>query len=214
MVMASLQMSAQKFGIRAGYTQFTPDFNGEKVDQFSDPKSLTGFHVGPSVNLNISKLLAFETGLFFNVKGYEYEQIEFGGDPQYDYTRKGQATLYGFTLPLTFKLGVKVSKSVKIVAVAGNYLAMGLSGNAKGSETTFNETHNYNEPYWESGAVGLFQKFDTGFLFGAGVEIGQLEIRASYEMGLLDIAKEAYTNLEVYNQTFNLSLGYRFKDSK
>jgi len=86
-------------------------------------------------------------------------------------------------------------------------VGFGLSGkftqNNSGGEQEYNVT-------WGRSPLNTTKRFDYGLNFGAGVELGNLEIGLTYALGLRDIDPEDPDNTVIKNRNLMMTLGWRF----
>jgi len=94
---------------------------------------------------------------------------------------------------------------------------LGLAGKTTGQRT---ETNNPNESPvvrhlnqdidWGSDSDDLLNRTDLGLQMGGGVELGHLQVRMNYSMGLTNLSPSEADNGKIHNRTMSVSLVYLF----
>jgi hypothetical protein len=188
----------QGLGFRVGYNYASTKLSSDilpNIDTFNDlSKPISGFIVGVNYEIPLSSVFFIEPGLNFSSKGYRTDYANDPIDPLY----YGSTTkLYYLDAPILIKAKMKVGKA-NIFVGAGPYFSYGLfadykiDGESKGGN------------FSDSGR----QRFDSGFSFSAGVEFGNFEVGASYQLGLVNI--DQVDIMKRKNRVASLSVGYRF----
>lgn len=208
----SNQSFAQTFGIKGGLTasKFHFEWNDESVNVNTGMKYLPGFHIGPTMEINLNKRLVFETALLFNQKGYK--QVIFDGlelQEDFGFSVSFKSRLYYLQIPLNLKATANIG-ALKVFASAGPYVSGGLFGYHKaevsGPEEPFYEIdEGSNKVKWGEDAL---KRFDAGINAGIGLEFKAMQLGIAYDHGLSNL-----TNSEssiTSNRSFRLSFGYRF----
>ncbi len=213
LVLSCISLQAQKIGFKAGYNYSNPDiiyFFWE--DAAGTSSGASGFHIGPYVDLELAKILSMEIGVQFESKPYAYQY----SSALENVYATGQAQVYYLEIPVLMKLGFDMSSTTRVYGVMGSYLAIGIGGKDEGTFIRSGEETTYSNSYWSSSGyygigapLGIFEKMDIGLVFGAGVEIENVQVSASYEIGFGEVGAN-FDRIDVYNRVFKVSLGYSF----
>ncbi len=187
---------AQEYGVKAGLNlanMLVKDDNNTYSDDF-DMK--LGFHVGVTAEFPLTELFSFETGLLLSQKGYKLEE-SWGGET-YEYT----LTLNYLEIPLlgkaTYDLG-----GTAIYGQLGPYVGFGLTGKFKDEDED-------QDVDWGSGDDDHYKRLDFGLNIGAGVQLNNITIGASYGLGLMNITPHDEGSFTVNNRVIGVSVGYKF----
>ena len=177
------ELFAQTIGISAGLNLSTIKMHNDYETYSISPKS--GFKVGVTYEMILSKFSSVESGLFLSNKGTIINQ-------QPDKI----INLNYLVIPYCWKLSLD-NGSVKVYCLGGPYLSFGLNG--KSGDVKVN---------WKSD----LKRFDFGLTAGIGIEIRSIQLGLSYDLGLSNLAPNEYymNSLDIKNRVFGISLGYRF----
>lgn len=200
-----IQLHAQTFGVRGGLSMATILEKDEDGTYSDDYQMNPGFHAGIAADFPIVEMVSFETGLFFNTKGFKFTEEEEGVDVTV------KAKLYYADIPLTLKVAGEVSEGVELFVLAGPYIGIGLSGKtiAEGSAEGFNVSID-EDIDWGSGEDDDLKRLDYGITAGAGFEFKGLLVGLSYDFGLANVS--AYTDYGTTSshRVFRFTVGYNF----
>jgi len=175
-----VQLSYGQFGIEAGANLVSPSN--------TDFKQTTGYHIGLTLDLPFSDVFSFETGVF-----YSHKKIQD--------TYSDEIKLNYLDVPLTIKASFGLGTgNTKLYVAAGGFVNWGISGKGyiEGREIDI----------WKDEYTWL-ERYDFGATFGAGVEIGAIQIGAAYDMGLYNIS---HGDSDLRLDVIKLSLAYRFME--
>ncbi len=187
---------AQEYGVKAGLNSANMLMQDDD-DTFSDDLDMKiGFHIGATAEFPINELFSFETGLFFTQKGYKFELTEEGEK------HEDKLTLNYLEIPLQAKVNYDLGGS-KIYGLLGPYLGFGISGKFEDEEESM-------DVEWGSGEEDHFKRLDFGLTIGAGVEISNITIGASYGLGLANISPHDEGGYKINNRVIGISVGYKF----
>ena len=187
------------FGVKAGLNLSNMVWEDDDYT-YSDEMNFTmrpGFHIGPTMELPISKSISFETALLLSTMGAKAEFDNGEG------TTKGSVNLLYLNLPLTAKIKIDVG-GLKLFGALGPYLGYGISGTFKADGESDEDVK------WGSGDDDDFKPFDAGAHFGAGLDIKSFEIGVAYDLGLANLAVSTDNGYKELNRCFAISLGYIF----
>lgn len=173
--------SQVRIGVRGGVNVTGISFD---KGEFSD-KCVTGYHIGPAVNLSFSDNFSVETALLYSQKGIKFKDDEGTASNKNGYV----------DVPLDLKFAVGVSDIIKPFLKTGPYLSFRVSG-----DEDFNAKTEGIQSQWKS------KTFGAGWSFGAGVELlGFLHTAVVYDLGLTDNYKESDGRFKVKSRTWSLS---------
>ena len=204
-VATTITAHAQTFGLRGGMnlSNMLMKYNDEVWSE--DFKMNPGYHVGLAVDVPIDKWLSFESGLLISTKGYKYSEEGDG------YKVENKLNMLYLNIPLTPKATINTGK-VKLYAVAGPYLSIGLGGKWKSTNTYNGNTETDSEKIsWGSdGENDDFKRLDFGLTMGGGVLINALQIGVTYDLGISNILPEAPDNSKIKNRVLGVTCAYWF----
>lgn len=183
-----------EIGLKAGFTGNTiGGTNVSVINQFS----MAGYSLGVFGDLGLSDFLAFQPEACFTVKG------DYGLSPNFAYTPDNVDEFrYYLEFPMLLKAKILTVGQLKLNGLVGPYFAFLI------------QTQNFLTPYLDNSPS--FNKFDTGVVFGASVELDNFVLDGRWEGGLTSFyngvfAGTAAQNVHnVTNETFIISLGYKF----
>lgn len=155
----------------------------------------TGFHIGATYDVALSKKFYFQPGLSFLSYGTVFSPTDI-------IFKKGDVSMYGLELPLLISFRPKVNEKMKFIFDTGLYARYALWG------TNYYEYYeHYGVDPVKGSAFPAYNRFDIGLnLLGVGFEYMQYYISGSYQLGL----KDAQSEVMSLNQSFRINLGYRF----
>ena len=105
-------------------------------------------------------------------------------------------------LPLLLTYRFNVSEKLKLIFSGGGYIAYGITGKFKNTNTLLDGSKRKDKV--DSFSAGV-EKFDTGLAAGAA-----LEYNDKYSIGLSSDFGLKSTEARFKNRTYGLSFGYRF----
>ena len=190
------EILAQQWGVKTGLTYC----NVENSEGLIEIKPLIGFHLGPTVEFNLSDNWGLETGLVITQKGYKYEYSEsiflFGS-----FSIKEKVTMYYVDIPITPKVYFDAGNA-RIFGQLGPMVSVGVAGTYKSEFTSGGMTET------EKGSVEWFDFKDRihfGLVAGAGVDLDPVTIGVNYNYG---VSNEF--DSDGHFRYVNVSLGYHF----
>lgn len=233
-ISTSIQLNAQSFGVKAGYTasNFIDKIDG--VTKSDNYKSRKGFNVGAFVDFDLNKSLTLNTGVHYLTKGFYIEEditynnnnVSFGGitlqNTSSTVNHKNNVNLSYIGIPVQLKIYQKINDKIKIYALGGGYLDFTLKAKSIVTETLVSGfiapntpntvTKEYDIP------IGLkkdtYSLLDYGVTFGLGGQFNSILLEANYNIGLNNVKHYYPGNQEGYNRHLNISLGYIFNKPK
>ncbi len=178
-----------EFGVRAGLNVNSLSGSGAK-----GMKSRVGYHVGAVMDWNVAKNLYVQPGLYFTTRGAKSSYD--GGEEKIN--------MNYLQIPITVAYRFPVSEQVKIDVNVGPYIALGLGGKIKYSESgdwgdegdwsdySFDDFDDYaSDETKVFGSNGLYKRFDAGLRFGASVHFKRFSLGFSYDLGLTNIIRDS-----------------------
>ena len=191
-----------------------------------DFKAKAGFHMGLLLDIPVQlpvRGFSVQSGLFYTMRGAKYKESEDG----YKYTEK--VASHYFQIPVYWSYKYDFG-SVAVSAFTGPYIAEGLGGIYKMTESGFGEKSvdknalfgkeykdsEYNEKesddnneVYDGGNWG-WKRFDFGWSLGAGVTFDRIYVGLQYDWGFINMEHEDYEYYRPRNRNFSLSVGYTF----
>lgn len=185
-VLFSLNIYSQ-WGVKGGVNYSTMTDSSIREYMFSG-------HIGGTYEHQLSDKWYLQPELLFTSIGYNL-----GNDGLV--IKGGHVKIYALELPVNFSFRPMVSKNTNMIVDMGLYIRYGLFGNK-----TY-EFHEYQDiPNVDESPFDAYNRFDTGLNLGLGLQKHQYYGILSFQRGL----SRAEKNINTFNQTFRLSLGYRF----
>lgn len=181
---------AQEYGIKVGLNlanQLAKDDNETYSDDFA---MKPGFHLGVTAEFPVTEMIYFETGLIFSQKGYKYDG-DFG-----DFT----VNLNYLEIPLMGKALFDLG-DLMVYGQLGPYIGLGLTGKYKNDDD--------EDIDWGSDDDDDYKRLDFGLNIGAGIQINNITIGASYGLGLMNISPIDRGGFQINNRVIGVSLGYK-----
>jgi hypothetical protein len=206
----SYSASAQSFGFKTGIniSGVNEKFDGKKND---DNKNRMGLNFGLVAEIPLSDLLAVETGLILNQKGFKYEWDEgfYDDDDEFSSTIgsliKVRERFNYLELPINARLNLEMGKKSAFYLSAGPYFAFMMSGK---SRVGVADAVKYDSEVWK-----YTNRLDIGLNFGAGFALGIVDLGVGYGLGLTNLAKDA-EKYSMKNKAFNISMAMKFGRNK
>jgi hypothetical protein len=201
---------AQEISIRGGFN--LSQFWWEYYDVVGTPEGAQlnpGFNIGPVLELPVTKLFSFETGLLFTSKGNKASNVVNG------VIIDSRKTLYYLEVPALFKITVPVKK-VGIFSMAGPYIGEALYGKHKGEWTENSVTDKWEGNIKWGDEPHEYDRFDYGLKFGVGLQYYKLQIGACYELGLKNISNmnQPPSQVSINNRVLEFYISYALTNLK
>lgn len=119
---------------------------------------------------------------------------------------------------LQLNIGLKYQRTfwgIQGFGEVGPYLAYGIGGTTSVNgyeldEGSFNDLSVRNNQIQTDGGAG-FKRFDIGFKVAIGVEFHNIQIKAGYQRGFMNIADDQLISNGYKNHGFFITAGYAFK---
>lgn len=192
MFATSVNSFAQKFGLKAGLNFSKINNKYAAFDNAFEPR--IGFHVGPTIELPISKIISIESALLLSTKGYRQ-------DLSYVAVHTEVNLLY-LDFPIVGKATFDV-KAIKMFGTIGPYIGYGLSGEIISDDER-------EKVKFGSNAEDDFKNMDFGLAIGTGIEVKSIQISLTYNAGLANISNTNNEDAKIKNQVYSISIGYKF----
>lgn len=174
----------------------------EKSNGRVTSNSKTGIYAGVDGNIPLGEHFSFQPGLHYTQKGYEL---------------KGEMTIKGAEFMSPNAKARLTTHYVEVPALLSTSLAPGLeialgpqlSYLAKADLRATAGAAGFNFYRRDFDATEKMNQWDAGVRAAAAYQLGSgLRITAGYTHGLMKA--DANENMDVYNRSFNVGLGYRF----
>lgn len=179
------------FGIRGGLNSANINFTTDHNFSFN-PDARLAWHVGLIADIPVLESLYFQTGLYFQNKGYKYED---DGDEE-------TASPMYLELPILASYRYNFSDAAQLQINVGPYLAYGLGGKIK-----WEDKYEKDEDDFFDDDVN---KFDAGLSVGAGITLAQhFYLGFAYEFGFVNLYKDE-DDVKAKNRNWMFSVGYNF----
>jgi hypothetical protein len=176
---AKAQMSPVSAGIKGGINSATLS-----SDTDEDLDRLTGGVGGVFIGRDINKNFGLQLEGLYSMRGAKAD----GGD--------AKIKLNYIDVPVLARFGATSASGIKAFAFTGAQASF----NIKAEVDFLGETADIEDE---------IEKFDLGWVIGAGVDVNRFTVDARYTMGLMNIAKDDTENTK--NRTFSVMVGIRLK---
>jgi hypothetical protein len=198
---------AQTIGIKAGLI-LSNMLKKEHDNTYSDDfKMNPGFHFGPTIEIPISKLFSFESGLMLSFKRYKKIERIRGGEHNSEWEAK--AYMLNFDMPLTAKATFDVG-GAKIFETFGPYIGMGLCGKFKSKKVYIIDEENIS--FGSNEEEDHLRRLDYGLTAGAGIKLNSIQIGISFGLGLANLSNNNTEGLsQINNHVLGISVDYKFE---
>lgn len=210
LILMSYTIQAQvTFGLRAGLNLSKQQIKNDE-HHFSDEhnyKQLKGAHLGFILDFKIKNSYSLESGFLFNTKGYRsINRIGYVTTEEHIY-------LFCIDIPINLKYTLQL-KNNKVFVTTGPYISKLLFGKGIGeSAGSINETYSIDMKIGNS-STDDYRKYDFGWSFGAGIELGTFVFSVNYGLGIRNLSPDKENNLSIRNRVFSLSVGGNFGKCK
>lgn len=187
---------AQGFGIKAGLnlSNMLSEDDEFVYSDYYDNKA--GFHLGVTAEFPVSEMFSFETGLLFTQKGLKITNI-------WGMKVDVSLNLNYLEVPLLGKVTYDLG-GASIYGQLGPYVGFGLSGKWKSEDEE-------EDVEWGSDEMkDDFKRLDFGLNIGAGAQISNITIGATYGLGLANISPDDYRGYRENHRVIAISIGYKF----
>jgi hypothetical protein len=197
------------FGVKGGLSLSNQKWSS--IDFFFDSddfKMKPGFHIGPTIEVPITDMISFESGLILGTRGFKlHEELDFDGTVDV----KMNINLLYLDVPLNLKAYFDAG-GVKAYGSFGPYVGMGLSGKMKVKATYEGDTEEDSEDieWGDDPENDMLKRLDFGLAFGAGVQLKVIDIGVAYGLGLTNISSYTDDGASIKNSLITLSVGYKF----
>ena len=191
----SVSFAQISFGVKAGLNLANVLTN----DDDADPKMIPTFQVGGVVEIGITEMLAVQTGVSLQGKGFKEEEELLGE------TFKFTASPMYITVPahLLYKGG-------SFFVGAGPYVGYGIAGKLKAEAAGESESEDIE---FGDSEADTFSALDFGVGVQAGGSFGSFRVGAGYDLGLSNLIPKdlrASEDITVKNGVINVFVAYMF----
>lgn len=172
------------FGVKAGLN--LSNVGGD----ISESDAKIGFNVGVTLDYSFTPEFYLLTGLELTTKGFKVDLVD------------ATSNLMYLQLPVHVGYKLPVAETTKIVFHAGPYVAYGIGGKTKATNTE------YGKISANSFSTGGYKEFDFGLGLGVGAEFGKFGVGLGYDFGLINVVD--MDGVSVRNMNGYLTVGYKF----
>ncbi|HVI47296.1 MAG TPA: porin family protein [Chitinophaga sp.] len=191
-----------RLGVKAGFSNAGMKFESNEYVQRK-----SGWHAGVVADIAVAKNFSLQPQLLFSAKGYRSKELV---SPAGVTVLPSVTTKLNYLeLPVNFLYKPQVG-SGRLFVGAGPYIAMGISGNAKGDKTEtvkvkFDGKENENDGKLHA------KRIDAGANFLAGYELKSgLFFSVNYSLGMSDVLPGSKSKANY----FGISVGYLLPSGK
>ena len=200
------------FGIRAGVNM--ANISGSDSDGSSYSfGNRTSFHIGVTADIPIMQSLYVQTGLFFQNKGYKFEETDNYSDYYDDYYNKTTETAKPMYLeiPVLASYRYNVSDAIQLQINLGPYFGYGIGGKMKEETSLYGEKESKEYDYFgDADETCGFKRFNCGLQVGAGLTFSDhYYLGFNYQFGLSNI-NDSDDFDSIKDRNWMISLGYNF----
>lgn len=197
---------SQTFGIKAGFNLSSISIKDEGGDLYSGENEYGfGFHLGGIYEVSLSNVLKLETGLILSNRNFKRNTNIANMHFVTTYTP------YYLQIPANLKFQFKLGKA-NMFLLAGPYMAIGIAGSRRFQFDNSGEPFDMSEPIEWGEDGGELNKIDFGLNTGLGFIFNAYQLSFYYELGLSTLFYSLYTEYELSNKLFGVSLAYHFQN--
>ncbi len=198
-------LPAQNFGIKGGMnlaTMLSKDNGNRYSDNFL---ANSGIHFGFTVEFSLNDVVALSSEILLTNKGLKNNYNE--GDSRISSDIK----LYYIDVPVMLKARYNWGNDKKIFWATGPYQGIGISGQSQ-TTTEFQAERvcEKNNVEWGSNENDDFKRLDWGWTFAGGIQIEEVELGLSYDLGFANIAAKQQNGNIARNRVVKVSIAYQF----
>ncbi len=198
---------AQTFGIKVGLNLSNMIMKDDDETYSEEFKMKPGFHFGPTIEIPISELFSFESGLMLSTKGYkESVKISYGGCIS---ERNTKVYMLYIDIPLTAKVTFDVG-GTKLFGTFGPYIGMGLCGKMKYIKIYEIDEEVEKISFGSNKEEDDLKALDYGLTAGIGFTLNSTQIGISYALGLANLSNYSEDHYKIKNRVLGISIGYKF----
>ncbi|MFZ6050693.1 outer membrane beta-barrel protein [Halocola ammonii] len=173
---------------------------------------IPGFHLGFTTSLQYSDHLFFDGALLFEQKGVVRNEIKKLSSTSL--TIEDRVRLYYLNVPVRAQYRFSVSEKSELLLGAGIYGSVGTLGRGKYRSEVKGETREvmYKVDWWDFDIRrnDYYWLLDFGLATQVGVVFDNWKVEINYDRGLMDISSLQSGDYKLYNQSFRLSVSYKF----
>lgn len=186
-----------QLGVEAGYagTKGYTKYDGDKTTG----DNVNGFFVGVNYDMNIQGGFGLHYGLLYAMSLDKTENEILG--VKYSTSSTGHYVNIPFRITYAFP----ISDSFKVFAYAGPRFDIGLAGKSKATIAGVEAS-----TPWYKDELDDMARFDLKLGAGAGVQFGNIVLKAGYDWGMLNNFKDLPDKTSAKSNQFTVSLGYKF----
>lgn len=193
MMLITLSISAQSFGIQAGYVNSSSTVNNST--------DWDGFQVGVVTESNLIGNLDLHYGVLYNLLLDSNENTVLG------ITTKSAYTGHFVDVPVQAQFTLPVGP-INVFAFAGPTLNVSIDQKTKVSIGSSETTVNHHDIDTNNDDKKDLSRFDVKLGVGAGVGYSNLELRVGYDWGLLDL--NSLNNVTAHRNQLTAAVVYKF----
>lgn len=189
------------FGVEAGinYSNSTEDTAP------LEKKTPILYKIGVEVDYLFNKYLFIQSGIAYSAKGIKSK----GEGKIGEVNVNGSIDLLQQVLQMPMYIGHTINlEKHKLSFMTGPYVSYGIGGKTSASGTLNDKP--FSKEVNTFGNAKILNKFDFGIGFGASYKISHWYLKASYELGILNIGHSNIIggNLDYKNRIFSAVIGY------
>jgi opacity protein-like surface antigen len=186
---ASAQEQPAAVGVKAGMNFANLNFEGDGATVNLDQRK--GFVGGLFVVWPATSRVALQTEALYSQKGAQMEEEGASAKIKLDYV----------DVPVLARFSSPVSGGTSFHVFAGPSFNFRVSAKAESSFEDEDESEDIDDDV---------ERFDLGFVAGAGLEFGRFVVDGRYTWGLSNINKDESEDVKIKNRVFAVMAGIRF----
>lgn len=194
-MLVTLTSSKITWNVKVGYG--LANFIGDAED--NSMKSSLKVGVGVDIPLG---------GKWLLMPSIEYKQKGYKSSYEFDYTKEeDKITLHYLQLPILMGYKIGFNNNAGMTLKFGPYLAYALKGKEKYEYSYDGVVEKESYDLFEDTDV---KRFDCGVSLGVDFEYKRFVIGAEGDFGCINIMKDEYDDMKMYNAAVYFSVGYKF----
>jgi hypothetical protein len=190
---------AQSVIIKGGVNIADMRFKDNNINANKDNETKLGVNIGALIDLPITQVISFETGLAISSKGANF-------DGSY-YT--GKIELLYIDIPVSAKINIKINSKASFFIAPGLYLGIGTSGKFTTQYDNWNQDIDESVKWGSEKGSDDFKRIDLGGQVSAGLEYNSIILAVAFGQSLVNHSPEEDDDFQAINKVITITLGLR-----
>lgn len=190
---------AQSVIIRGGVNIADLRAKINNINANKDNETKLGINLGAVIDLPVTQVVSFETGLAISSKGVNYNGS--------NYT--GKIELLYIDIPVSAKINIKINSKASFFIAPGIYLGIGTSGKFTTRYDDWHQDIEETVSWGNDKDLDDFKRIDLGGQVSAGLEYNSIILAVEFANSLLNHSPEENDDFQIKNKVISVTLGLR-----